>query len=90
MEIGGRIQLQYHKVDPDGGDSTDELFFRRLRPYIEGSIHPDWMGKFQFDIGKAEDDNELAIKDAYLAYKGISNMAVKVGNALTPSGRAGS
>ena len=87
LEIGGRIQVQYHKVDPDSGDSTDEMFFRRLRPYIEGSTHPDWMGKFQFDYGKAEDGNEVAVKDAYLAYKGMANMTVKVGNALTPFSR---
>ncbi len=87
VEFGGRIQVQYHITDPDGGDSTDEFFFRRLRPYIEGSIHPDWKGKFQFDYGKAEDDSEISIKDAYLAYGGLSMMNVKVGNALTPFSR---
>ena len=58
VKIGGRIQLQYHQVDPDNGSSSDELFFRRLRPYIEGSLHKYWLGKFQLDMGKAEDDND--------------------------------
>ena len=87
VELGGRIQLQYHHMDPDDGEETDELFFRRLRPYIEGSIHPDWYGKFQFDLGKAEDDNEVAIKDAYLAYKGFKNVTIKLGNAYTQFSR---
>ncbi len=87
FEIGGRIQLQYHQVDPDDGDSVDDLFFRRLRPYIEGSVHPDWYGKFQFDYGKAEGENEMAIKDAYLAYTGLDNVKIRVGNASFPFSR---
>lgn len=87
FEIGGRIQMQYSHIDPDEGDSEDDLFFRRLRPYIKGSIHPDWYGKFQFDYGKAEDDNEVAIKDAYLAYTGLDNVKVVIGNANFPFSR---
>lgn len=87
VKMGGRIQVQYHYQDPDDGDSTDELFFRRLRPYIEGSIHKDWKGKFQFDLGKAEDENEVAIKDAYMVYKGFGNVEVLLGNANFPFSR---
>lgn len=87
VKIGGRIQLQYHREDPDNGSSEDELFFRRLRPYVEGSLHPDWMGKFQIDFGKASGDNEVAVKDAYLQYKGFNNMKVTVGNANFPFSR---
>ena len=68
LKVGGRIQLQYHQVQPDGGDTTDEIFFRRLRPYIEGSTHKDWKAKIQWDMGKAEGENEIAIKDAYFLY----------------------
>lgn len=70
IEIGGRVQLQYHQTDPDDGDTSDELFFRRLRPYIEGSVTENWEGKIQFDVGKASDGNEVAVKDAYMRYKG--------------------
>jgi hypothetical protein len=87
VKLGGRIQLQYHYMDPDGGPSTDDVFFRRLRPYVEGSLHPDWKGKFQIDFGKADDDNEVAIKDAYLQYKGVDNMKVTIGNANFPFSR---
>jgi hypothetical protein len=87
VKVGGRIQLQYHYQDPDDGESGDELFFRRLRPYIEGSLHKDWKGKFQFDYGKAEDDNEVAIKDAYFQYKGYKPLKITVGNANFPFSR---
>jgi len=91
VKVGGRIQLQYHLEDQDTGSSddekTDEVFFRRLRPYIEGSIHKDWKGKFQFDYGKAEGDNEMAVKDAYMQYKGFEGVKITVGNANFPFSR---
>lgn len=87
VKLGGRIQMQYHMVDPDGGERTDTMFFRRLRPYIEGSVYKDWKGKFQFDLGKSNGDNELSIKDAYLQYKGFDGVKVTVGNAHVPFSR---
>lgn len=87
VEVGGRIQLQYHSEDADGEETTDELFFRRLRPYIEGSAHKDWKGKFEWDMGKAEGDNELAIKDAYLQYSGFEGIKLTLGNTTFPFSR---
>ncbi len=87
LKIGGRLQLQYHHVDPDGGSTSDEVFFRRLRPYIEGSTHKDWKAKIQWDMGKAEDTNEIAVKDAYFQYSGFNNMKVIIGNANFPFSR---
>ncbi len=87
IKIGARIQMQYHQADPDGGDTTSELFFRRLRPYIEGSLHKNWKGKIQWDMGKAEGTNELSVKDAYFAYKGIKNFSVIIGNYSFPFSR---
>jgi hypothetical protein len=87
LKIAGRIQLQYHQVDPDGGNSTDEIFFRRLRPYIEGSSHKDWKAKIQWDMGKANEENEISVKDAYFQYKGYKNIKVTIGNANFPFSR---
>ena len=87
LKIGGRIQLQYHYKDPDDGDSSDEVFFRRFRPYIEGSLHKDWKGKFQWDMGTAKGDNEISIKDAYMQYKGFQNIKLTIGNANFPFSR---
>ncbi len=78
LKLGGRIQFQYHD------DSTaDSIFFRRLRPYIEGSTHADWKGKFQWDMGKSG----LALKDTYFQYTGMDNMKVTIGNANFPFSR---
>ena len=83
VKFGGRIQLQYYIDDPDEKDSEDKLFFRRLRPYIEGSAHKDWKGKFQWDMGKSTTE----IKDAYLQYKGIEDIKISIGNANFPFSR---
>lgn len=87
VEIGGRIQFQYLNTNPDVGASTDEFFFRRLRPYIEGTVTKNWLAKFQFDLGKAEDGDEVAVKDAYMQYLGWANHTVTIGNAKTPFSR---
>jgi len=87
VKIGGRIQLQYHQIDPEGGEVTDSIFFRRLRPYIEGSLHPGWQGKLQWELGGASNDNEIQVKDAYVKYTGLSYMNVVVGNANFPFSR---
>ncbi|MBC8453909.1 hypothetical protein H8D64_02530 [PVC group bacterium] len=83
VKLGGRIQLQYHMQDPDKGNTTDELRFRRFRPYIEGSINEDWKGKFQFDLGKSD----LALKDAYFKYSGLDGISISLGNMNFPFSR---
>ncbi len=87
IEIGGRVQVQYHMEDPDGGDSSDELFFRRLRPYIKGSVTENWSAQIQFDVGKASGDNEVAIKDAWMRYSGWDGLNLTIGNQKMPFSR---
>ncbi len=50
-------------------------------------MHKDWKGKFQWDMGKTTGDNEVAIKDAYMQYKGFEDMKITVGNANFPFSR---
>ncbi len=85
VKIGGRIQLQYHyentqtsTSDPAG---TDSIFFRRLRPFIEGTVVKNWKAKFQWDMGEASDGNEIAIKDAFIGYSGPHDIKIEFGNA---------
>ena len=77
---GGRIQTQYHYTDPDDGESSDDLLFRRLRFYLEGTVHEDWKGKWQVDFGKGK----VSIKDAYFQYKGFDGATVTLGNKKMP------
>ena len=87
LEIGARIQLQFADVENSEGGSRDEVFFRRLRPYIQGTLTKDWMGKIEFDFGQAIDSNEVAVKDAYMAYSGWKNMNLYIGNTKAVSSR---
>lgn len=87
VEVGGRIQLQYAREEPSDGPTVDDLFFRRLRPYIAGSVTEDWYGKIQVDFGKAQDGDEVAVKDAYLEYRGWENLSLYIGNTKTPFSR---
>lgn len=83
VKLGGRIQIQYHLSDTDQGATSDNVAFRRLRPYIEGTVHENWFGKFQWDMGEAVDGGEIAIKDAYLRYTGFKDMTITAGNGYT-------
>ena len=83
VKLGGRMQLQYHQVDVDGGERRDDLLFRRLRFYIAGSVTENWKGKWQFDFGKEKEE----IKDAYAAYTGIDGVQIAFGNANFPFSR---
>ncbi len=80
IKLGGRVQIQYHQKSPEGKSSEDKIFLRRLRAYVEGSLHKDWKGKVQWEMGKASDDNELAVKSAYMQYKGFSGGKLYIGN----------
>lgn len=85
--VGGVIQVQYHLEDPSQGESIDELFLRRLMPFVEGTLHENWLGKFQIDFGSAKDSNEVTINDAYMRYSGLDSFRVTVGNLKFPFSR---
>ena len=87
IKVGGDIQLQYHRTKPDSGASSEEVFFRRLKLTIEGSTHKDWLARIQWDMGKAEDYDEIAVKDAYFQYSGMKNMELMIGNVNFPFSR---
>ncbi|HEX2253429.1 MAG TPA: porin [Thermoanaerobaculia bacterium] len=87
LEIGGTIQVQYHLTDPAAGGSDDELFFRRLRPYVAGRLDEDWYGKVEVDFGGSSGGNELAVKDAYVRYSGFEGLQVTLGNQKPPFSR---
>ncbi len=84
IKLGARVQLQYRHDEDSDGEKMDELFFRRLRPYIEGSVHKDWKGKIQIDFGKTLNENELTVKDAYIQYVGVKDLKVTLGNKKAP------
>lgn len=88
LEVGGRVHLQYSQIDADGERVIDDLFFRRLRPYIAGTVSKDWWAKIEFDFGVALQENEVSIKDAYVQYLGLRNHKLTIGNSKTPFARS--
>jgi len=98
VELGALIQLEYVRVDPDcdgstlcvvdtalniSSESTDRLFFRRLRAYVAGTISQHWDGKIEFDFGESVDSEDVQVKDAFFAYSGFEQGQLKltIGNA---------
>jgi phosphate-selective porin OprO/OprP len=87
IEIGGRIQIQYLRIDPDDGEAVDRVFFRRLRPYLAGTVTQNWWGVAQVDFGESLDAEEVTVKDAYMLYRGWKNLKLTIGNSKTPFSR---
>ena len=87
VEFGGQVQIQYASVEETDSGSTDRIFFRRLRPHFSGRVTEDWQGKISFDLGKAVDGDEVAVKDAYMRYTGWKNLELTIGNSKTPFSR---
>ena len=87
LEVGARIQLQYKVDDPAAGTRTDDIFFRRLRVRVAGSVHKDWKGQVEWDMGKASGDNEVSVKETWMQYSGWTNMTLKIGNSSFPFSR---
>ena len=98
IEVGGLIQVEYILVDPDcdgstpcvidnslniEGQSTDRLIFRRLRPYIAGTLSAGWDAKIEFDFGESVDADEIQVKDAFFTYSGFEkgHLKLTIGNA---------
>lgn len=87
VKLSANIQLQYHYSDPNKGETTDEVLFRRLQPCIEGSLYKNWIGRIVVDFGKADNDNEVNVKDVYLQYEGFDNIKITIGNSNLPFSR---
>lgn len=85
LKVGGRLQPQYRLVDPDEGSSGDDLFLRRMRFYIAGTVTEDVYGKWQVDFGGSSDDPE--VKDAYIRYSGLPAGRITLGNFNVPYAR---
>ncbi|MEK7286267.1 MAG: porin [Nitrospirota bacterium] len=83
FQAGGQIQLQYVSSDKKT-DQRDSLFFRRLRPFIEGDLYENWKGRLQWDMGKSK----VGVKDAYVQYSGFKNKKLTLGNSKAVFSRA--
>ena len=83
IKIGARLHVQasgnYGDL-PDGVDATDGTELRRARLELKGKFYEDWKWSTELDFA----DNEVAIKDFWLAYEGLPWASVSVGHQKQP------
>lgn len=83
-EIGGQIQVQYRRVEPDRGERVDDLFLRRFRVTLQGTVTEDVYGVWQVDFGGS---GGPTVKDAFIQYLGLPFGELKLGNRPAPFSR---
>jgi phosphate-selective porin OprO/OprP len=82
FELGGRLMLDaafYHEDKADLGDGAE---VRRAYLEMGGTFLGDW--EYEVDIDFSQEDSDL--KDAYIAYAGISPLLFRAGHFKEPFG----
>ena len=73
FKVGGRLQLDFNSINQDeritGERDVNGFEARRARLNVSGVLWYDWKYKFEVDFA----DNEVDVKDAYMAYTGFSD-----------------
>ena len=80
VNLGGRIHLDAAFYDEDVTELGSGTEFRRLRLFAAGDIDEAWTYKVQLDFA----DGDVAIKDAFISYSGLSFGKLKIGNFKAP------
>ena len=78
-KIDGRIMLDtgFVKNDKDAdNDLNPNTEFRRVRLGIKAKMFKNWKGEFDLDFA----ENEVDIKDMWMAYEGFEGFSIKIGN----------
>lgn len=79
FKVRGRLMADYNNIDQDykitGRPDVSAVELRRARLGVEGVVWYDVKYKFEVDFA----DNEVAIKDAYLAYAGLKPKSWEIG-----------
>jgi phosphate-selective porin OprO/OprP len=92
FKVRGRIEADAAFYDKDGGnnpvDLNDGTELRRARIGVEGKFANDFLYRLEADFAKAGRSNnnqEIDVKDAYVAYTGIEGARITVGQHKTPN-----
>jgi len=79
MKVRGRLMVDYNGIDQDTGitgrPDVSAVELRRARLGVEGVVWYDVKYKFEVDFAS----DEVAIKDAYVAYAGLKPKSWEVG-----------
>lgn len=92
FKVRGRIEADAAFYDKDGGnnpvDLNDGTELRRARIGVDGKFANDFLYRLEADFAKAGRSNnnqEIDVKDAYVAYTGIEGARITVGQHKTPN-----
>jgi len=77
--IDGRVMLDYGNISSDI-DLPNGWETRRARFALKSVLRGQWAGEIDMDIA----DNEIEIKDFWMAYIGFENTIIKIGNHKVP------
>jgi phosphate-selective porin OprO/OprP len=81
--VDGRVMVDAGWVTEDGAaDIGDDTDMRHLWLGFSGKFSDDWRYKLQTSI----DNNAIGVKDAYIAFDGIRNVPIMVGNFYENNG----
>ncbi|MBL4712889.1 MAG: porin [Gammaproteobacteria bacterium] len=84
IKIGGRVQIDAASYDTETGSTTNYgngTEIRRARLYVQGKMYNDWRYKLQYDFTST---GKAGIKDAYVSYRGLGDISIKLGNFKDP------
>jgi phosphate-selective porin OprO/OprP len=80
MKLGGRIMLDYVEPGVDVTPMGANLFFRRARLELEGTMFKDWGYKAEYDFA----ENAVVAKDLFVTYTGFENQDIMIGQFKQP------
>jgi phosphate-selective porin len=81
--VDGRVMVDAGWVTEDGAaDIGDDSDIRHLWVGFSGKFGGDWRYKVQTSL----DNNSVGVKDAYIAFDGIRNMPIMIGNFYENNG----
>jgi phosphate-selective porin OprO/OprP len=79
-KLGGRVQADAAGYSDDAGQGNGTEI-RRARLYLQGTMYHDWGYKLQYDFVST---GNKGIKDAFVTYKGLDDITLKLGNFKDP------
>ncbi|MBX3489032.1 porin [Parvibaculum sp.] len=93
FKVRGRVEADAAFYDKTGGNNPVDLNngteLRRARIGVDGKIFHDWLYRLEADVAKGsrndQTGSEVDVKDAWIAYAGLPNTRITVGQHKTPN-----
>lgn len=74
LVLSGRAHFQYLQRDPENGEKTDDIGFRRLRVELDASIAKNWNAQIEWEFGEGaeldtdEGESNGELVDGYIEH----------------------